>query len=132
MIKPKKNDYNDINKVIKYIESGVLKEETLVRWVSRKKESIYKDMLDINASYKNGSVLKYFNVNQWLYDKNQIVTEFRKSCSGLTNDNTNSKMGLSLGVCEKHRRRPACASAQSDQRLCCSHLGKKLMLTCYR
>ena len=24
---------------------------------------------------------------------------------------------LSLGVCEQHRRRPACASAQSDQRL---------------
>ena len=25
---------------------------------------------------------------------------------------------LSSGVCEQHRRRPACASAQSDQRLC--------------
>ena len=23
-----------------------------------------------------------------------------------------------FGVCEQHRRRPACASAQSDQRLC--------------
>ena len=77
--------------MIKYIESGVLKEETLVRWVARKKESIYKDMLDINASYKNSSVLKYFNVNQWLSDRNPIVTEFIKSCSGLTNDNINSK-----------------------------------------
>ena len=27
---------------------------------------------------------------------------------------------LSAGVCKQHRRRPACASAQSDQRLCCS------------
>ena len=27
---------------------------------------------------------------------------------------------LSSGVCEQHRRRPACASAQSDQRLCYS------------
>ena len=26
----------------------------------------------------------------------------------------------SSGICEQHRRRPACASAQSDQRLCCS------------
>ena len=26
---------------------------------------------------------------------------------------------LSSGVCEWHRRRPACAYAQSDQRLCC-------------
>ena len=25
-----------------------------------------------------------------------------------------------FGVCEKHRRRPACASAQTDQRLCYS------------
>ena len=27
---------------------------------------------------------------------------------------------LASGVCEQHRRRPACASAQSDQRLCYS------------
>ena len=31
---------------------------------------------------------------------------------------------LSSGVCEQHRRRPACASAQSDQRLCYSLFGK--------
>ena len=31
---------------------------------------------------------------------------------------------LSSGVCEQHRRRPGCASAQSDQRLCYSHFGK--------
>ena len=62
-----------------------------MRWVVCKKESIYKDMLDINASYKNGSVLKFFNVNQWLSDRNPIVTELIKSNSGLTNDNTNSK-----------------------------------------
>ena len=29
-----------------------------------------------------------------------------------------ARENLSLGVCEQHRRRPACASAQSDQRLC--------------
>ena len=28
------------------------------------------------------------------------------------------------GGCEQHRRRPACASAQSDQRLCYSLFGK--------
>ena len=31
---------------------------------------------------------------------------------------------LSSGVCEQHRHRPACASAQSDQRLCYSLFGK--------
>ena len=31
------------------------------------------------------------------------------------------------GVCEQHRRRPACASAQSDQRLCYSLLGNYYM-----
>ena len=34
---------------------------------------------------------------------------------------------LSLGVCEQHRRRPACASAQSDQRLCYLLFGKNRM-----
>ena len=31
-----------------------------------------------------------------------------------------TRENLSLGVCEQHRRRPACASAQTDQRLCYS------------
>ena len=31
-----------------------------------------------------------------------------------------TRENLSSGVCEKHRRRPACASAQPDQRLCLS------------
>ena len=39
---------------------------------------------------------------------------------------------LSSGVCEQHRCRPACAYAQSDQRLCYSLLGKYHMKTCYR
>ena len=33
-----------------------------------------------------------------------------------------SRENLSSGVCEQHRRRPACAFAQSDQRLCYSLL----------
>ena len=37
-----------------------------------------------------------------------------------------------FGFCEQHRRRPACASAQSDQRLWYSLFGKHHMLTCYR
>ena len=39
---------------------------------------------------------------------------------------------LSWGVCEPQRRRPACASAQSDQRLCYSLFGMYHVLTCYR
>ena len=35
-------------------------------------------------------------------------------------------------VCEQHRRRPACAFAQSDQLLCDSLFEKYHMLTCYR
>ena len=34
-----------------------------------------------------------------------------------------------LGVCEQHRRRPDCASAQSDQRLCYSCFGKCKLAT---
>ena len=39
---------------------------------------------------------------------------------------------LSLGVCEQHRRRPACASAQSYQHLCFSFFGKNHIKPCYR
>ena len=34
-----------------------------------------------------------------------------------------SRENLSSGVCEQHRRRPACASVQFDQRLCYSLFG---------
>ena len=36
-----------------------------------------------------------------------------------------------FGVREQQRRIPACASAQSDQRLCVSLIEKYHMLTCY-
>ena len=35
-----------------------------------------------------------------------------------------SRENMSSEVCGQHRRRPACASAQSDQRLCYSLFGK--------
>ena len=35
-----------------------------------------------------------------------------------------TRENLSSGVCEKHRGRPACTSAKSDQRLCYSLFGK--------
>ena len=43
-----------------------------------------------------------------------------------------SRENLSSGVCEQHRRRPACASAQSDQRLCYSLFWKYHITACYR
>ena len=38
---------------------------------------------------------------------------------------------LSYVICEQQRRRSACASAQSDQHLCCSLLRQYDMYTCY-
>ena len=35
-----------------------------------------------------------------------------------------TRKNVSSGVCEQHRRRPACASGQSDQRLCYSRFGR--------
>ena len=35
-----------------------------------------------------------------------------------------TRENLSSGVCEQHRRRPACASAHTDQRLCYLPFGK--------
>ena len=39
---------------------------------------------------------------------------------------------LSSVVCEQQRRRPACASVQSDQRICLSLIGKYNIITCYK
>ena len=44
-------------------------------------------------------------------------------------------MGLDVRktvVCEQQRGRPACAYAQSDERLCFSLIGKYHILTCYK
>ena len=43
---------------------------------------------------------------------------------------TSTRENLSSGVCEKQRRRPACASAQSDQRLCYSLSGEHSSQAC--
>ena len=43
-----------------------------------------------------------------------------------------TRENLSSWVCEQQRRRPACASAQTDQRLCYSLIGKYHILTCYK
>ena len=43
-----------------------------------------------------------------------------------------TRENLSSGVWEQHRRRPACASAQSDQRLCYSLFRKYHIETCCR
>ena len=43
-----------------------------------------------------------------------------------------SRENLSSVVCEQQRRRAACASAQSDQRLCFSRFGKYHIQTCYK
>ena len=42
-----------------------------------------------------------------------------------------ARENLSSGVCEQHRRRPACASAQTDQRLFYSLIEKYHISTCY-
>ena len=52
-------------------------------------------------------------------------------------NNSGYHMGLAprkpvFGVCEQHRRRPTCASVQSDQRLCYPLIGKYYLLTCYK
>ena len=43
-----------------------------------------------------------------------------------------SRENLSSVLCEQQRHRPACASAQSDQRLCYSLIGKYHIYTCHQ
>ena len=62
------------------------------------------------------------------FDKNKFANAFTGDEPGFNFMNHGEKLeikwassreNLSSGFCEQHRRRPACASAQSDQRLCC-------------
>ena len=56
----------------------------------------------------------------------RIKCKLDKLCN---HDWASTQETLSSGVCEQHRRRPACASTQSDHRLCYSLFGKYHMLT---
>ena len=63
------------------------------------------------------------------------MSHFEKTVCILINFDT-SLIGLNarkpvFGVCEKQRCRPACASVQSDQRLCYLCIGKYHIFTCY-
>ena len=61
------------------------------------------------------------------------LRNWRRTQSVTTHFNwASSRENLSSGGCEQHRRRPACASAQSDQRLCYSRFVKNYMLACYK
>ena len=65
------------------------------------------------------------------------VSNFNGNSIGTENINkhfiwASTRENLSSGVCKQHRRRPACVSAQSDQRLCYSLFRKYHMQTCYR
>ena len=62
------------------------------------------------------------------FSKKSLNTYFCIQC----NNWVSSRENLSSAVCEQHRRRPACASAQSDKRLCYSLFGKYHTKTCFK
>ena len=73
----------------------------------------YSLIQDYKADFPNIVSLEFLN----LPDYNRCNL-FEEIIWALTREN------LSFGVCEQHRGRPACTSAQSDQRLCYSLIGK--------
>ena len=59
-----------------------------------------------------------------------ILREIRQR--ELSHNWASSRENMFLGNGEHNRRRPSCASAQSDQRLCYSLIEKYYMYTCYK
>ena len=57
---------------------------------------------------------KFIKLNKW-FDANRFHTKIANIWAGPWEN-------VSYVICEQQRRRSACASAQSDQRLCCSLL----------
>ena len=59
--------------------------------------------------------MNHLTANKVLLNNLVVITASKRA---------STRENLSLGVCEQHRRRPACASVQSDQRLCYTLIGK--------
>ena len=59
----------------------------------------------------------------------KVISSFMKlhSKNSKKNKLALTQENLPSGVGEQHRRRPACASAQTDQRLCNSLIEKKIL-----
>ena len=82
------------------------------------------NLLKITVDLCNKSNIVFQCIYVDLEDVYELKTKFDpyKSCAeflwALSLEN------LSSGVCEQQRRRPACTSSQSDQRLCYSLIGK--------
>ena len=65
---------------------------------------------------KNGDIYSNNIFKQNLFRSSVISTSVRS----LLNIWASAGENLFSGVCQQHRRRPVCASAQTDQRLCLS------------
>ena len=86
--------------------------------------------LSLNYKLLGGTVFHNLSLKYKLFNTNTNVVQFYSHIqrfailvsSGIIR--ASSRENLSSEVCEQQRRRPACASAQSDQRICCSLFGK--------
>ena len=77
-----------------------------------------------------GLIMKKYQSNTYFQDPCRPPLQMTDALKHIPNW-ASTRENLSSGACEQHRRRPACASAQSDQRLCYSLFEKYHMKTCY-
>ena len=87
--------------------------------INAKMQTIITFMIMINFIYSAGLSIEFFFITS-----DPEVKETKCQCALCVYE-----MGLGarkpvFGACKQQRHRPACASAQSDQRLCHSHIGK--------
>ena len=83
---------------------------------------LIQDYFGIDAKNADFVVCEHFHafeIRKWESIKSKFATSETSVFSVAS-----SRENLSSEVCEYQRRRPACASAQSDLRLCYSLIGK--------
>ena len=84
--------------------------------------------------HRNISCIYYTDKASLVYVELYVysVLKYHKNISRMCDIWAATRENLPSGFCEQHRRRPACASEQSDQRLCYSHFGKYHIKACYK
>ena len=90
--------------------------------------SFLSKLIEISALYR---LNQHVNENDLLPKNQSAYRQFRSCQSALLRLSSDlwmiiwasTRENLSSVVCEQQRRRPACASAQTDQRLCYSRFG---------
>ena len=119
------------------IYSSIMQENISLKLPVSNIELTFEYMLHSHQSYCKGSIMQCALTYVRSQNNKHTNGDMVKQKIKIPVTVSQSYIGLIptkavFGVCEQQRRRPACASAQTDQRLCYSLTEKYHILTCFK